>query len=315
MDVGRVAHPLEEVGDEPRLADPRRAEQREESARAIGDRVLVVAPEPLALPLTSDQRRLQMASDRLRVRDHVEKSERLHGLSLSLERERLDRLDTDGISNEDARLGADEDLAGAGRLLEPRSDVDRVAGDERLALAADDDLARVDADPRLQVVLGDRSAHLRRGANRAERVVLVRSRNAEDRHHRVADELLDGTAVAFDDPPEVFEVAAHARAQCLRVGRLPEGSRAHEVTEENRDDLSLLGLDRGQRGAACAAEAGVVGVLAPTARAGRHVAESTSERAGARRPRHRRRARRPPGGRSGRRLARGPKPSPPQPRP
>ena len=144
VDVRRVAHPLEEVGDEPRLADPRRAEQREESARAIGDRVLVVAPEPLALSLTSHQRRLQMASDRLRVRDHVEKSERLDGLSLSLERERLDRLDTDGISDENARLGADEDFTRAGDLLEPCGHVDRIAGDERLALAADDDLARVD---------------------------------------------------------------------------------------------------------------------------------------------------------------------------
>ena len=42
------------------------------------------------------------------------------------------------------------DLARRGRLLESRRDVDRVAGDERLALAADDDLARVDADPGLE---------------------------------------------------------------------------------------------------------------------------------------------------------------------
>ncbi len=88
--------------------------------------------------------------------------------------ERLDGLDANGVADEEPRLGADQDLAGARRLLETRGDVDRVAGDERLALAADDDLARVDADPRLEAVLGDRRAHLRRRANRAQRVVLVR---------------------------------------------------------------------------------------------------------------------------------------------
>ena len=43
-----------------------------------------------------------------------------------------------------------------GRLLETRGDVDGVPGDERLALAADDDLAGVDSDARLEPVLGDR---------------------------------------------------------------------------------------------------------------------------------------------------------------
>ena len=57
-DVGRVADALEEVGDEARLADPGRAEQREEPARAVGDGVLVVAPEPLPLALATDERRL-----------------------------------------------------------------------------------------------------------------------------------------------------------------------------------------------------------------------------------------------------------------
>ncbi len=68
QDVGRVADALEEVGDEARLADAGRAEEREEPARAVGDRVLVVAPEPLALALASDERRLGVAGERLRRR-------------------------------------------------------------------------------------------------------------------------------------------------------------------------------------------------------------------------------------------------------
>ena len=44
---------------------------------------------------------------------------------------------------------ADQDLAGLRRLLEPRCCVDRVPGDERAVgtRRADDDLARLDADP------------------------------------------------------------------------------------------------------------------------------------------------------------------------
>ena len=38
------------------------------------------------------------------------------------------------------------------------------------------------------------------GADRPQGVVLVDDRDAEDRHDRVADELLDGAAVRLDDP-------------------------------------------------------------------------------------------------------------------
>ena len=57
QDVGRVADALEEVGDEARLADAGRPEEREEPAAAIGDRILVVAPESLSFALTADERR------------------------------------------------------------------------------------------------------------------------------------------------------------------------------------------------------------------------------------------------------------------
>ena len=67
-DVGRVADALEEVGDEARLADAGGAEEREEPARAIGDGVLVVAPEALPLALASDERRLRVAGERTRRR-------------------------------------------------------------------------------------------------------------------------------------------------------------------------------------------------------------------------------------------------------
>ncbi len=132
-------------------AGPRSVKRRQ---RAVGDRVLVGAPQALSLALSSDERSLEVTRERRRVtRCTSSEAEGLDGLGLPLERERLDGLDADGVADEQPRLGADEHLAGCRGLLEARGDVDGVAGDERLALAADDDFAGVDADPRLEPVL------------------------------------------------------------------------------------------------------------------------------------------------------------------
>ncbi len=313
-DVRSVRDALEEVRDEPGLPDACRPEQREEPARAVRDGVFVVAPEPLPLALATDERCLEPARDQF-VADHVEQPRCGDGLGLALQLERRHFLDPGGIPHEQPRLGADKDLACRGGLLEPGSHVDGIAGDEGLTLAADHDLAGVDADAGLQRVQSDDVAHLDRGTNSPERVVLVRDRDAEHRHHRVADELLHRPTVALDDRPQVLEVAPHACAQGLGIGRLAERGRAHHVAKENRDDLPLLahGL-RGQRRPARAAEARVVGVLAPAAGAGDHPPESTSGRAGARRARSRPRTSQRAAGRTAPRRPREPTPSPPRPR-
>ena len=165
--------------------------------------------------------------------EHLEQAKRLDGLGLPLQRERLDWLDPNGVADEEPRLGADERLPRRRGLLESRGNVDGVAGDERLALPADDDLARVDADPRLEPVRRNRRAHLGRGANCTQCVVLVGHRNPEDGHHRVADELLDDPAVPLDDlrgDPRSSGACASAtppdrwtpRAQSSRRGRRRE---------------------------------------------------------------------------------------------
>jgi hypothetical protein len=133
------------------------------------------------------------------------------------------------------------------RLFEACGHVDGIPGDERLALAADDDLARVDADSRLEPVNGHRLPHLPGRTHRAQRVVLVRDGDAEDRHHRVADELLDRAAVPLEDRAEVGKVPTHARTKGLGVGGLAERGRSHEVAEEHGDDLARLSLPRGGR--------------------------------------------------------------------
>ena len=243
-DVCRVTDAVEEVGDEPRLADPGRAEEREEAARAVGNGVLVVAPEALALAVPSDERGLGVTRERRGIADHLEQPVRLDRRGLALQVERFLGLDADCVANEGVGLCADQDLSRTRRLLEPGGDVHGVTGHEGLALAADDDLARVDPDPCLETVRGDRIAHLRRRAHGAQRIVLVRDRDPEDGHHRVADELLDGSPMSLENRAEILEIPAHTGAQGFRIRRLAERGRPDEVAEEDRDDLALLAHGR-----------------------------------------------------------------------
>jgi hypothetical protein len=116
----------------------------------------------------------------------------------------------------------------------------------------------------LAVQLGERIAHLGGGAHRPQGVILVQHGNAEHRHHRVADELLDRPLVALDDPPHAREVARHDVPQRLRVEPLPERRRAGDVAEDDGDALPHLvgGRRGGERRAAAPAEPESRGALA-----------------------------------------------------
>ena len=106
----------------------------------------------------------------------------------------------------------------------------------------------VEADAGLHAKLGQRVPHLDRGAAGTQRVVLVRLRDAEDGHHRIADELLHRAAVRLDDRLHPLEVAGEQRSQRLRVGRLSELRRTGDVAEQHRDHLALLAHIRSRRG-------------------------------------------------------------------
>ena len=156
-------------------------------------------------------------------------------------------------------LLSDEDLAGARRLLQPRGHVDGVAGDQAVAacLVTGHDPSRVQARPRLdrhaEVALELRvqefelGAHIDRGTNRTERIVLVALRDAEDRHHGIADELLDGRAVAFENVPRRVEEPAQDVAERLGVQAIAERRRAAYVGEQDGDDLATLAPGLGRR--------------------------------------------------------------------
>ena len=86
-------------------------------------------------------------------------------VGLALQGQRLDRLDQNGILGQLQRLLADQDLPRLGGLLEPRGDVDRVAGGEALRRAGDD-LAGCHADASLETELRECLAHLDRSPQR-----------------------------------------------------------------------------------------------------------------------------------------------------
>ena len=178
--------------------------------------------------------------------------------------------DPGGLAHESLGRRADENLAGARSLLEALGDVHCVACGERLA-GARDDLPGVDADPHLEPEGRDGVAHLEGRAYRSQGVVLVDLRDTEDRHRRVADELLHRAAVALEDRAQLRVVAGHELAQDLRVGALTERSRADEVAEDDRDRLALLARCGGRRlGAALGAEPERRVRLEPAGQAGEH---------------------------------------------
>ena len=213
---GRALQRAEKLLDQARLADARRAQDREQVAGALardaGEGIL----EQPAVPHAAHHRRAVPPRHRGNLALDGEQPERRHRLGLTLGLDRRGGLDLDRVANEPVRLLAEEHLSRLRRLLEPGRDVDRVSGRQPL-LGAGHHLAGVDAHPQLEpravgafellVQLCEAVAELRRGAHRAQRVVLVHGRDAEDGHHRVADELLDGAAVPLDDRLRRLEVA------------------------------------------------------------------------------------------------------------
>ena len=132
-------------------------------------------------------------------------------------------------------------------------------------------LAGRDADPGRERIgeasssAARRSLHLDRGPHRAQAVVLVGQRHAEDRDHRVADELLHPAAVALDGRAHLGEVALQDRAQQFGVVALSQAGRSDQIAEQRRHGPARLGRRYGgERPGALLAELRAVAVLVST---------------------------------------------------
>ena len=187
---------------------------------------------------------------------HVEQVVGRHRIRLALEGE-LEALDLHMVLHQLVGDLSEQHLTGGCVLLEARGDVHRVARGEVLVgvgVEVRHDLAGVDAGAvgdldavellELVVQVGQHLAHAVRRAYRAEGVVLTRADAPEDRHDRVADVLLDLSAVAPDLGSHRREVAGLDLVHRLRVDRPGERRGVLEVGEQQGHRLADLA--RGQ---------------------------------------------------------------------
>ena len=248
---------LLELPGEAGLADPGDADDRDEpGARLVGGGVEEVLDEP-QLRGTADERRLESRRAALAatLRRDAERLPEVDGLALALE------LVLSGVAERDRGLGcaarrlAHEHRAGLRAALWTREAVltrspvtmpcpsaPRVTAASPVCTPA---RRRSSATPLSTAEDRHGVDEVERGAHRALGVVLPRHGRAPERHHRVADELLDGAAVALDHRPGRVEVPRLQLPHVLEVAALRDRGVADEVGEQHGDETPLRGRGRG----------------------------------------------------------------------
>ena len=245
-----VADSGDELADEPRLADTGRPDDRARDTATSFACVAQRAAQELELSLATDERCVAFLPVRLDIGQDTEQAIRLERPCLALHLEGLDCFHADRLPTELPRQASDEDLARTRALLEPSSDVHRVAGGSKAVAArlVHHDLAgvhshadvEVDSDPLERLVEPpELGPELVGGPQRAKRVVLVGDRHAEERDDRVSDELLHRPSVSLHDRSRFLEVAIEDVVQRLRVVRLAEARRPDDVAEQGGHGLTL----------------------------------------------------------------------------
>ena len=176
---------------------------------------------------------------------------------------------------------ADEDAVHRCGGLEARCRVDDVARGHALArfrtrTECDQRLARIHRDPHLKLLflLAHPVADRERGSHGSLGVVLVGDWRAEERHDRIADELLDSAAEELELGAQACVVRTEQRSHVLGIHVLRARREADEIGEQDRHDLPLLTRLGGRRlaeaAAARQAESCVVRVLSAALSASDH---------------------------------------------
>ena len=196
-------------------------------------------PKQVQLRLAADQTSDHGGWNGLGAVGSADDSPCLQRLGPAPDLDRAETLDLDRFERKPPGCRADQDLAGAGGLLEPRSEIDRLPRCEGRLGRVDHDLARFDPDPRLEPEPPDRLENAERRPNRPLRVVLVCLGDTEGSEHRVARELLDDAAVRRHAVRHLVEEAGDATADDLGIRRGDERGRADEVDEQHGCELPL----------------------------------------------------------------------------
>ena len=134
-----------------------------------------------------------------------------------------------------------EDLARAGRLLQPGGHIHGVADHGAVAGSPDGGghhLPRVDADREDQIAA--ELPHGQGGGHRSLGVVVMGDGDPEDGHQAVTHVLVDGAAVIDHDRAELAEGGIDHPGHDLGVGPLGQGGEADHVGEQHRRQLAFL---------------------------------------------------------------------------
>jgi len=234
--------------DQPGLAHPGPAEHGQQVQGGLAGRPLVRPAEQLQLRGPADERGVEPAGPAGRPRPHGQQP--VGGLAVPAagNGHDLGRLDLDGVADQLPGPPAEQDLARAGRLLQPGGQVDGLPDHQRAQVGiAGHDLAGVDPGVQLQVhvpvagqplvQLGQGGVHAGGRPDRPQGVVLVGRRDAEDGVDGVADDL-DRAPVVERHRPHGLVVAGHDLGQGLRVEPLAQGRGAAEVGDDHGDGLA-----------------------------------------------------------------------------
>jgi hypothetical protein len=229
---------VEELAREAALPDAGLAVDGEEMGAAVAKAALEGVLEQLELVLAPDERGSR-ADRSARPVEQVDDAPCPQGAVDALQLDRPGVLDDEACPGEPIRGRADEDLARAGGLLQPRGEVHSLPCCERRLGVVDDDLARFDPDPRFELEIVHGSAYCERCACRAKSIVLMRLGHPERRHDRIARELLDDASVLLHAARDHLEEPRDAAPDDLRVRAPHEPCGIDDVDEQNRCELAL----------------------------------------------------------------------------
>ncbi len=149
------------------------------------------------------------------------------------------------------RVG-DQRLAGLGQAVQARGQVHRVTQDRVFpallaAEAAGHHLAAGNAhvNPQFTAEVGAKSLHgaldVEGGADRAQRIVAMGDRRAEQRHHRISHVLVDRATIVLDGPVGGGEKTRHQVVQLFGVEGARKVRETRDVGEQDGDLAALAG--------------------------------------------------------------------------